>query len=223
MKNTFAALLLFSAAACSSSDGGGKRTEEDFENEIASIIQYDTSLLKAGDRVVYFVKRSGDAQTQKYAWAAVAEDRGNVWVENSIPWNTKRAIYKSKFDRANNLLEQWVGEPGGTPGQTYPPPTGRAPTPPKPVRDSSGAKADTKEEPDRIVVGGKPYDCTRVTTVLAYPDGRKSTMTNWFSKDVPFAPTRALGGLVKRQFGRLTMELVTGDRNAKAEMQIPQK
>ena len=75
--------------------------------------------------------------------------------------------------------------------------------------------------PDRIVVGGKPYDCTRVTTVLAYPDGRKSTMTNWFSKEVPFGPTRALGGLVKRQFGRLSMELVTGDHNGKPEMQVP--
>src|SRR4029078_9287871 len=93
----------------------------------------------------------------------------------------------------------------------------------RPVGDAAGAKADTKEEPDRIVVGGKPYDCTRVTTVLAYPDGRKSTMTNWFSKEVPFAPTKARGGLVKRQFGRLTMELVTGDRNARPELQIPQK
>ena len=91
------------------------------------------------------------------------------------------------------------------------------------MRDSAGAKADSKEEADRIVVGGKPYDCTRVTTVLAYPDGRKSTMTNWFSKDVPFAPTRALGGLVKRQFGRLTMELISGDHNAKPELLIPPK
>jgi hypothetical protein len=221
MKNALAALLLFSAAACSSSDGGAKRTDADFENDMASSIMFDPALLKAGDRVVYFVKRTGEAETQKYAWSAVAEDRGNVWIENSIPWNAKRAIVKSKLDRSGKLLEQWVGEPGGVPGQTWPTPT--TTQPPKPVRDSAGAKADSKEEPDRIVVGGKPYDCTRVTTVLAYPDGRKSTMTNWFSKEVPFAPTRALGGLVKRQFGRLTMELVTGDRNAKAEMQIPQK
>jgi hypothetical protein len=221
MKNALAALLLFAAAACSSSGGGDKRTEADFENDMASSIMFDPALLKAGDRVVYFVKRTGEAETQKYAWSAVSEDRDSVWIENSIPWNAKRAIVKSKLDRSGKLLEQWVGEPGGVPGQTWPTPT--ATQPPKPVRDSAGAKADSKEEPDRIVVGGKPYDCTRVTTVLAYPDGRKSTMTNWFSKEVPFAPTRTLGGLVKRQFGRLTMELVAGDHNAKAEMQIPQK
>ncbi|HVE41048.1 MAG TPA: hypothetical protein VNM14_14230 [Planctomycetota bacterium] len=225
MKNALAALLLFAAACSSSSGGGEKRTEADFENEMASSLMFDPGLLKVGDRVVYFVKRTGETETQKYSWSAVAEDRGSIWVENSVPWNTKRAIYKSKWDRSSKMvLEQWAGEPGGGAGQTFPPPTGSAPTaPPKAVRDSAGAKADTKEEPDRIVVGGKPYDCTRVTTVLAYPDGRKSTMTNWFSKDVPFAPTRALGGLVKRQFGRLTMEIVTGDRNAKAELQIPQK
>ena len=48
-----------------------------------------------------------------------------------------------------------------------------------------------------------------------------AVMTNWFSREVPFAPTRTLGGLVKRQFGRLSMELVAGDRNGKPEMQIP--
>jgi hypothetical protein len=224
MKKALAALLLLTAG-CSSSGGGEKRTEADFENDTASSIMFDPALLRAGDRVVYFVKRSGEAETQKYTWAAVAEDPGGVWIENSIPWNAKRAIVKSKVDRSGKLLEQWVGEPGGSPGQTFPPPTGGPSTSPKPVRDSSGAKADSKEELDRIVVGGKPYDCTRVTTVLAYPDGRRSTMTNWFSKEVPFAPSRALGGLVKRQFGRLTMELVTGDHNGKAELQVtsPQK
>ena len=224
MKNALAALLLFSAAACSSSSGGGeKRTEADFENEIASSIMFDPALLKTGDRVVYFVKRNGEAETQKYAWSAVSEDRGSVWIENSIPWNAKRAIYKWKFDRSNNILELWVGEPGGVPGQTYPPPSGRAPTPPPQERDSGSAKADEKEEFDRIVVGGKSYDCTRVTTVLSYPDGRKSTMTNWFSKEVNFPLTKTLGGLVKRQFGRLSMELVGSDQNAKAELQIPGK
>jgi hypothetical protein len=58
---------------------------------------------------------------------------------------------------------------------------------------SSSAKADTTEEPDRITVNGKPYDCTRVTTVLTYPDGRKeSKMINWFAKDVlPFPASRS--------------------------------
>jgi hypothetical protein len=221
MKKAFAALFL-AAAACSSG-GGDRRSDEDFEIQMAATIKYDTSLLKVGDRATYLVKRAGDAQSQKYVWSAVAEERGAVWIENSIPWNTKRAIYKYKFDRSNNILELWVGEPGGVPGQTYPPPSGRAPTPAPHERDSGSAKAEEKEEFDRIVVSGKSYDCTRVTTVLNYPDGRKSTMTNWFSKEVSFPLTKTLGGLVKRQFGRLSMELVGSDQNAKAELQIPGK
>jgi len=219
MKKALLAILL--VAGCSSSGGGGgaQKSEADFENEIASAIMFDPALLKAGDRVIYFVKRAGESETQKYSWSAVAEDRTGIWIENSRPWNASRMVVKSKLDRSGKLLEQWVGEAGGVPGQTYPSPkTGDAP---KHVRDSGSAKADSKEEPDRIVVGGKTYQCIKVTTVLAYPDGRKSTMTNWFSKEVPFAFTSAHGGLVKRLFGRLSMELVAGDRNGKPEMQIP--
>jgi hypothetical protein len=217
MKRALLAVIL--VTGCSSSGGGGQKTESDFENEIASAIMFDPALLKAGDRVVYFVKRSGETETQKYSWAAVSEDRTGIWIENSRPWNAGRMIVKSKVDRSGKLLEQWVGEPGGIPGQTYPSP--KSGETPRQVRDSGSAKADSKEEPDRIVLGGKSYTCTKVTTVLAYPDGRKSTMTNWFSKEVPFAFTSAHGGMLKRVFGRLSMELVTGDHGAKPEMQIP--
>src|SRR6185295_7372244 len=101
-----------------------------------------------------------------------------------------RMVVKTKLDRGGKMLEQWVGEPGGIPGQSYPNPRrGQAP---KEVRDSSVAKAESKEEPDRVTVFGKPYDCIRVTTVLAYPDGRKSTMVNWFSKEVLFAVSKSM-------------------------------
>jgi hypothetical protein len=63
-----------------------------------------------------------------------------------------------------------------------------------------------------------------VTTTLSYPDGRKSTMVNWMSKDVPFAGHRTHGGLVKRQFGRIAMELIDhGDTGARPELAIPPK
>ncbi len=219
MKKTL--LLVLLTASCSSSDGrqGEKMSETDFETKIASAIMFDPALLRVGDRVVYFVKRSGEATTEKYVWSAVSEDRGALWIENSLPFQSSRMIVKTKLERSGKMLEQWVGELGGVPGQTYPSP--KSGVAPHQVRDSGAAKADSKEEPDRVIVGGKPYDCTRVTTVLAYPDGRKSTMTNWFSREVPFAPTRTLGGLVKRQFGRLSMELVAADREAKPELQIP--
>src|SRR5262245_6481623 len=220
MKKLFLALLL--AAGCSSGGGsaGEKSAETEFETKIATSIAFDPSLLKVGDRVVYLVKRSGE-DSQRYSWSAVAEEGTAVWIENNVPNEASRVVWKTKLDGSVKVLEQWGGEPGGVPARRYS--SAGAAEAPRPVRDSSTASADSKEEPDRIVVSGKPYDCVRVTTVLTYPDRRKSTMINWFSKDVPFPATKALGGLVKRQFGRLTMELITGDRNGKAELLIPPK
>jgi hypothetical protein len=223
MKKTLCVLALAAASAllapgCSSSGGQSDAvTETAFENQIASTIGFDPGLVQVGERVVYFVKRVGDTQTQRYIWSAVAEEGTAVWVETKLPNDPRPPfVVKTKIDRSGKVLEEWVGEPGGVPGRSKLGGSG-----PKPVRDSSTAKSDTKEEPDKITVLGKPYDCTRVTTVLSYPDGRKSTMINWFSKEVPFAASKALGGLVKRQFGRLTMELVAGDHNAKSELVIP--
>lgn len=223
---TLAPLILLAAAStlltasCSSGSPGEKMTENDFETKIAAAIAFDPALLKTGDRVVYFVKRSDVNQTQTYTWTTVGEEPGAVWIENKVPFDPRPMIVKTKIERGGKVLEQWIGEPGGIPGQTYPNPR-QGGAEPKPVRDSEAAKADSKEAPDRIVVGGHSYDCTRVTTNLVYPDGRKSTMINWFSKEVPFAASKTLGGLVKRQFGRLSMELVAGDRNGKSELVIP--
>lgn len=220
MKKALLAILV--TAGCSSGGGPASQPagETEFENKIASALMFDFSLLRAGDRVVYLVKRTGE-NSQRYIWAAVGEDAAGIWIENSIPFEASRMVVKTKFDRSGKMLEQWVGEPGGVPGQTYPKlQPGEVP---KQVRDSAIAKSDSKEEPDRLVLGGKSYDCTRVTTELSYPDGRKSKMINWFSREVPFPASKSLGGLVKRQFGRLSMELVTGDRNARAELLIPPK
>ncbi|MBI3855741.1 MAG: hypothetical protein HY293_08630 [Planctomycetes bacterium] len=216
MKKALLAVLL--VAGCSSGGSqSNQMTESDFEMKIATAIAYDPALLRTGDRVVYLVKRTGE-DSQKYSWTAVAAEGTSVWVENNVPFEFRRMVSKTKLDRSGKVLEQWVGEPGGVPGKRYTAGPGDAP---KPVRDSSAATADSKEEPDRITVGGKTYDCTRVTTVLSYPDKRKSTMINWFSKEVPFAATNTLGGLVKRQFGRLNMELLKGDHEGQAELLIP--
>ncbi len=220
MKRLIFAPLLW-MAACSAGEPAPRMTEDEFDTKIASAIAFDPSLLKVGDRVVYFVKRGSQNQTQTYTWTAVGEESGAVWIENKVPFSPKPMIVKTKIERAGGkLLEQWVGEAGGVPGKTYPP-AKQSGVEPKPVRDSGAAKADAKEVPDTIVVGGRSYACTKVTTSLSYPDGRRSTMTNWFSKEVPFAASAALGGLVKRQFGGLTMELVAGDRNGKSELVIP--
>jgi hypothetical protein len=217
----FAPLLILAAAGCADPGASDDRVSEtDFETKIASAIVFDPSLIKTGDRVVYFVKRSGENQTQTYTWAAVGEEPGSVWIENKVPFDPRPMIVKTKLDRGGTVLEQWIGEPGGVPGKTFPSSRQGAPSP-KPVRDSSSAKADSNQMPETIMVGGRSYACTRVTTNLVYPDGRKSTMVNWFSKDVPFPASKELGGLVKRQFGRLSMELVAGDQNGKSELVIP--
>ncbi len=221
MKRMILAPLILIVAGCgsSSSSPGEKMTETDFETKIATAIAFDPALLKVGDRVIYFVKRTGENQTQKYAWSAVGEEGGAIWIENKVPFDPRPMIVKTKLERSGKVLEQWIGEPGGIPGKTYP--TGRSEEGPRPVRDASSAKADSKEEVDRITISGKSYDCTRVTTNLVYPDGRKSTMVNWFSKEVPFPASKALGGLIKRSFGRLSMELAVGDRSGAPEMLIP--
>ena len=47
-------------------------------------------------------------------------------------------------------------------------------------------------------------------------------MVNWFSKEVPFAGQKNYGGLIKRQFGRFTMELALfGSEPPRAELEIP--
>jgi hypothetical protein len=208
-------LALWSCASPSSEQD----SETAFEIQVASTLSYDQSLLRAGEWVVYFVKRQGE-NSQPYRWAAVAEEGSALWIENKVPFGPRSMVVKSKIDRTGKLLEQWTGEPGGVPEQTFPNPQ-KADAPPA-RRDPSTAKADSKEDPDTIVAGGKSYGCTRVTTALTYPDGRKSTMINWFSKEVPFAPSKALGGLVKRRIGLLTMELATSDtQGALPELVIP--
>ena len=94
MKHSLLAILVAAAgvAGCSSGAPADQRmTESDFETKIASAISFDPALLKVGDRVVYFVKRTGETTTQKYSWSAVAEDKGAVWVENSVPFNVRES------------------------------------------------------------------------------------------------------------------------------------
>ena len=112
MKRLIFAPLLAFLAACAGSGGGERMSETDFETKVASSIVFDPSLLKTGDRVVYFVKRAGDDQTQKYTWAAVGEEPGAVWIENKVPFEMKAMIVKTKLDReGGRILEQWIGEP----------------------------------------------------------------------------------------------------------------
>ena len=115
MKKTLFAILL--TAGCSSGGGqSGTSAETEFETKIATSIAFDPVLLRQGDRVVYFVKRTGETQTQKYTWAVVSDEGAALWIENNVPFEAGRRVSKTKIDRSGTVLEQWIGEPGGIPG-----------------------------------------------------------------------------------------------------------
>jgi hypothetical protein len=211
------------AGAGGAPEGAAPAGETEFETRVASALAFDPALLKAGERVVYFVRRAGEPQLVSYSWACTAADDEAVWIENKIPSEPRPVVYKSRISRAGKLLEQHVGEPGGAePLRLWPRSDAPAGTEALVRRDSSAAAGDSQEAPETLQVGGRSYACTRVTTTLRYPDGRRSTMVNWFSKEVPFASEARLGGLVKRQFGRLNMELAIFDLSgARVELPIP--
>ncbi len=214
------AVLLFAAGCSSSKPGGGGASDLEFEKFVATQLAFDPALLKGGQRVLYTVRQQGATTPEYYQWAVVGEDAQGLWIENKVPHPPTDMVKKYRMDRSGKLLEYWAGPPGGSPAKLFP--KAGASEPPPPRRDSSGAQPRSREEPDTVTVAGKTYACTKVTTELSYADGRKSVMVNWMSKDVPFAGQRTHGGLVKRQFGRITMELVDfGDKGARPELALP--
>jgi hypothetical protein len=220
------ALLAVAAAGCSSPPQAPP-DEMVFETALATQLAYDVGSVKAGDSVLYTVRVRGVAQPDYYKWSVVGEEGSAVWIENRRPAspNPLPMVVKSKLERTGKLLEQWIGEPGGVPAQVYPNPR-RSEPPAAPRRDSTVAGVVAEEQADSLTITGKTYACTRVTTTLTYPDGRRSTMVNWLSPEVPFpvlVAGKSRGGLVRRQIGRLTVELLTFGRDAKPELTVPPK
>ncbi len=224
MKRTLALLVL--AAGCSSAPQAPP-DELAFETALATQLAYDLGQVKAGDWVLYTVRVRGTVQADYYKWAVVGEDGTALWIENRRPAhpNPMPMVVKSKLERTGKLLEQWIGEPGGAPAQVYPNPR-RPAEPPAARRDSAVALVVTEEQADSLTVAGKAYACTKVTTTLSYPDGRRSAMTNWLSPEVPFPVLvggKPRGGLVRRQIGRLTVDILDHGSGARPELTIPPK
>lgn len=226
-----AAILAF-AAGCAPA-GPPKPTQDEetrLEMGIASQIAFDLTRLKRGEYAIYSVRLQGKPTPDYVKYAVVDEDRTSVWVENTVPADPRPFVLKSRFDRTDltkpKLLEQWGGEAGSAmPAKLYPR-EGRPDEPP-PRREASQLQPAFKEEPDTVTVAGKTWMATKVTTTLSYRDGRKSTVTDWYHRDVPFSVVvnqKSLGGLLKRQFGRLTMELAAWDtKGARPELEIPRE
>lgn len=227
------AAILVVAAGCASAPPPKGTTEAQNEETklemgIASQIAFDLTKLKRGEYAIYSVRLVGRPLPDYVKYAVVDEDATSVWVENTVPADPRPFVLKSRFDRSDltkpKLLEQWGGEAGSAMPAKIFPREGRKDEPP-PRREASQTLPDFKEEPDQITVAGKTWMATKVTTTLTYKDGRKSTITDWYHKDVPFSVVvnrKSVGGLIKRQFGRLTMELAAWDtQGARPELDIP--
>ena len=97
----------------------------------------------------------------------------------------------------------------------------------EPSKAPTGARPEVSVTDELITVGGKQYLCKKVTTKVSHPDGRTTAMTNWCHPDVPFSlrlGKDSLGGVVKRVYGRWTLELVEASQTgARAELEIPRR
>jgi hypothetical protein len=225
-----AAIALLVTGCASSSKPASTKSELDFEMGAASQIAFDVTKLKRGERTIYSVKVLGNPEPSYVSFSVVDEDPESIWIENKVPFEKRGFVIKSRYKRkTGEPIEAWGGEPGSAMPARYP--LGKAPDP-VPQRDSGAAKADLKEDVDVITVAGRSWTATRVTTTLTYPDGRKSVLTDWYHKDVPFSVVlktgtpneKSYGGLVKRQFGRLTMELIVWEtKGAFSELTVPKE
>lgn len=220
------AALAILIAGCGPSKPSGDGMEElQFEMAVASQVAFDVTKLKNGEYVLYTVKVVGKPTPDYVKLSVVDEDKDGIWIENKVPADPRPFVLKSKLTRKGELLEHWRGEAGSPAPAKLFPRKGAKEAPPR--RDSSMAIPQIKEEPDQITVAGKTWPAVKVTSTLTYPDGRKSVLTDWYNPEVPFPVVikeKSYGGLVKRQFGRMTMELLAwGMKGAKAELEIPQE
>lgn len=217
------ALVLLALLGCADLPAGDAPADSpppsdlEFEKFVVTQFAFDPALVRAGARATYAVRMQGSPLTEYHVLSAVTQDPVGLWVEIRQPHGTTGMIVKSLYDRTGRLLERWIGPPGGSPAQIYPP-SGQAPAaPPRtPVTSAS------REESERVVLGGRTYACLKVTSPIRYPDGRTGGVTSWFSTEVPFSGTAKYGGLVRRVAGRATLELLGhADRGAKPELVIP--
>jgi hypothetical protein len=190
----------------------------DFEKYVATQLPFDATLLKGGDWALYTLKAQGVILPEHYKWSVVAADVKGLWIENKVPHAETGMVTKSRYDRAGKPVEIWMGPPGGVPAQVWPKPGTAMTQPPRPA-----AAPPLREENEPVHAAGKTIRCVKVTSEATRPDGRKIPVVSWFSTEIPFAGLARYGGLVKRQAGRVTMELVDAGNSPRhrPELEIP--
>ncbi len=219
MKRFSAVLLILAGCGTTEEPGPGDAPSE--EITYAMMFSTDPNLLRVGQFGIYSCKVQGESLSYTTTMKVTGEDAEGLWIEQKVPANPNPFIVKSHISRKGDLLESWVGEPRGTPAKTYP------------LKDQKpGPKAiepaDVKTEVTRetIKVGGRSYDCTKLISTITYKNGKTSTMTSWCSMEAPFPLIKdgqPVGGVVRRQYGKVIVELHGMGDNAKEELVLPKE
>lgn len=212
-------LALLALAACQSAPREPENAPR-AELVMAAQLVFDIQKLRQGDWARYVIREEGVGSPQAVKYAAVGADADGVWVENKVPGDPNPFVIKSKFSWDGRLVESWMGEPGGRPAKVFPGKDDPKETP----KPQEQPKVTTKTEEEPVTASGRTFACTRIVTTLTYSNGRTSTLTNWCSPEVPFSVLhegKSYGGLVKRTFGKFTMELANFGNDARPELEIP--
>ncbi len=216
MKRLWWLALIGAGCTPSSTAPAAAPADVELEKFVAVQVAFDALLLKPGQWALYRLKVEGLPRTEIFKWSVVGADAKGVWVENKVPHGETGMVRKTRFDRAGKLVEAWMGPPGGVPAQVWPKP-GAAPPPARPAVPPA-----FQETAEPATAAGRVFRCTKVSSEASYPDGRKVAVVSWFCPDVPFAGQARYGGLVRRQVGRVTFELLdAGTGIGRPELEIP--
>ena len=238
MKCRVPAFLLLALTACqppAKRPTSDESKVEDFERAVVMAVGVqETTQLKAGQWVLYSVRTEGSTASFSTRIAVVAAEGGNFWIENRTvapgPQGSGKHTVISKFqiDASAKPLQLWVAElPTPRPTKVFPGKDARGNPiePPKPSAPDPRIKVDIARELVTLSPS-KQFDCTRLTSKVVYPDGKETKLVTWCSKDVPFSAVhegKLYGGVVRRTYGRHTLELVAMGTDAVPELMLPEK
>jgi len=230
MKRSMAVVLL-ALGACQAppkhADSEAMRRQE--LGVVMSLSVQEASQLKLGQWVLYTVRTEGISNPISTRVAVVGLEGDRYWIENRTDEETGRIVSKVQVDKTGKPLQIWVGELGTARPQKLYPGKDAAGNPiegPKTHNPDPKTRVEVAKERITISTTGKAYDCTRLTSKATYPDGRETTLVTWCSPEVPFSVAyegKSYGGVVRRTYGRHSMELTARGTDALPELNLPEK
>jgi hypothetical protein len=183
---------------------------------------FDYRKFRLGEWAIYRVVEEKSRQTSLVKISVTEEDAAGRWIEFRVPAPPEGTmIVKEKFDKDGDLIDLYMGPPGGGPSTVRP----------SLRRDAHEAKSGLEpqvtilEGDETVSAGGRRVPCRRVTITIS-GHSRTTEVVNWCSDEFPFpirAGMREYGGLARRSIsGQGTMELVEcGRSGARPELPLP--